>query len=98
MANRGHYVFASAPGVDILVTSPEKKYRFSSGTSLAAAHVSGLVALLRATNPTLSGKEIRRIVEKTSFDLGPKGRDKQFGAGRVDANASLRQMPRTAKK
>ncbi|MGI9378387.1 MAG: S8 family peptidase [Methyloligellaceae bacterium] len=98
MANRGHYVFASAPGVDILVTSPEKKYRFSTGTSLAAAHVSGLVALLRATNPKLSNKDIRRIVEKTSFDLGPKGRDKQFGAGRVDANASLRQMPRTAKK
>ncbi len=95
-ANRGRYLSVSAPGVDILVTSPEKKYKFSSGTSLAAAHVSGLVALLREKDPNLSAKDIQKIVMSTAFDLGPKGYDRNFGAGRVDATASLLRLNKLA--
>ncbi len=95
-ANRGHYISVSAPGVDVLVTSPNRKYKFSSGTSLAAAHVSGLVALMREQDPDISGKKVRRIIMSTAFDLGRKGHDTQFGAGRVDANASLRRLRKSA--
>ena len=40
-ANRGRYVTIAAPGVDVLVPGPEGAYAFTSGTSVAAAHVVG---------------------------------------------------------
>jgi filamentous hemagglutinin family protein len=45
-ANRGKYVSVAAPGVDILVPAPENAYQITTGTSVAAAEVSGIVALL----------------------------------------------------
>ena len=44
-----------APGRDILTLQPEGLYGYASGSSLAAAHVSGAVALLRALRPGLRG-------------------------------------------
>jgi Subtilase family len=40
-ANRGKYISVSAPGVDILVPAPERTYQLTTGTSVAAAEVSG---------------------------------------------------------
>lgn len=91
-ANRGSYLTLAAPGVDILVPYTGKRYRFSSGTSMAAAHVSGLVALMLERDPTLTMAEIRRALTSTAHDLGPRGRDPQFGAGRADAFASLQAL------
>lgn len=88
-ANRGEYLAAAAPGVDVLVPSLNKGYTYSSGTSLAAAHVSGLVALLLEQNPQVSAQKVREILMKTARDLGPKGHDSQYGAGLADAHASL---------
>jgi subtilisin family serine protease len=45
-ATRGDYIAFAAPGVDILAAAPKRAYGLSSGTSLAAAHVSGIVALI----------------------------------------------------
>ena len=45
-ANRGDYIFIAAPGVDIVAPALKGGYDLSSGTSMAAAHVSGVVALL----------------------------------------------------
>ena len=45
-ANRGKYISVAAPGVDILVPAPENTYQLTTGTSVAAAEVSGIVALL----------------------------------------------------
>ena len=53
-ANRGKYVSVSAPGVDILVPAPENTYQITTGTSVAAAEVSGIVALLLERNPKLT--------------------------------------------
>ena len=39
-ANRGKYVAIAAPGVDILVPAPEGGYQLTTGTSVAAAHIS----------------------------------------------------------
>ena len=43
-----------APGDRILVAIPENDYDFRSGSSLSAAHVSGIVALLLAEEPDLT--------------------------------------------
>jgi subtilisin family serine protease len=88
-ANQGAYVALAAPGVDILAAVPDSKYRISSGTSLSAAFVSGLAALMIARNPELSPGDLRLALESSARDLGPKGRDTQFGAGEVDAYAAV---------
>jgi subtilisin family serine protease len=43
-----------APGKQIMVAVPNDSYDFRSGSSLAAAHVSGTIALLLAVSPDLS--------------------------------------------
>jgi subtilisin family serine protease len=84
-ANRGNHIAVAAPGVAVLVPAPEGTYQFTTGTSVAAAEVSGVVALLIERNPALMPADIRRILMGTAKDLGPKGRDQDFGAGLVDA-------------
>ncbi len=88
-ANRGSYLTAAAPGVDVLVPSLKKGYRYSSGTSIAAAHISGLVALLLERHPEASAEAVVNALQSSAHDLGPKGYDVQFGAGRADAHATL---------
>ncbi|PIE00648.1 MAG: peptidase S8 and S53 subtilisin kexin sedolisin [Thiothrix nivea] len=86
MANRGSYIDLAAPGVDILTTAPRGSFHRSSGTSLATAHVSGVIALLMSLNrqhfrPTM--------LEKTAIDLGNSGRDNDFGYGLVNVERAL---------
>jgi subtilisin family serine protease len=84
-SNRGRQVAVAAPGVDVLLPAPGGSYQVASGTSFAAAHVSGIVALLLERKGTLTPDNVRQILQSTAKDLGPKGRDDQFGAGLVDA-------------
>ncbi len=55
-----------APGLDVLTLVPSDGYDFLSGSSLAAAHVSGIVALLLENSPALGGVEIERLLTRTS--------------------------------
>jgi subtilisin family serine protease len=84
-ANRGPHIAVAAPGVSILAAAPDQGYKLQSGTSFAAAQVSGVVALLRERNRQLGPAAIRRILTSTARDLGPAGHDDQFGSGLVDA-------------
>jgi subtilisin family serine protease len=84
-ANRGKHVAVAAPGVDILAPAPDGAYQFTTGTSVAAAEVSGVAALLLERNPLLTPDEVKKILMGTARDLGPKGHDPGFGAGLVDA-------------
>jgi subtilisin family serine protease len=85
MSNRGDYIAIAAPGVDILLPAPGGKYQVYSGTSFAAAHVSGVAALILDRRPDLKPDQVKSILLSTARDLGPKGRDPQFGAGLADA-------------
>jgi hypothetical protein len=97
VANHGSYVAVAAPGVEIFVAAPGGGYDFTTGTSVATAHVSGLVALLLARNPRLTPDLVQSILTKTARHLGPGDRDDEFGAGLVDAyEALLTQAPATA--
>ena len=62
-----------------------------SGTSFAAAQVSGVAALLLERNRNLDAASIRRILTATARDLGAPGHDEQFGAGLVDAFSAVEQ-------
>jgi subtilisin family serine protease len=56
----------SAPGNDILTTQPGGGYDFTSGSSMAAAHVSGIVALLLSLAPKLDARTVQRILLQSS--------------------------------
>jgi subtilisin family serine protease len=88
-ANRGAYICVAAPGTDIIVAAPANSYQFSSGTSLGAAHITGLVALLLTEKPDLGAEATRQILIETAHDLGPPGRDDEFGAGLGDAASAV---------
>ena len=55
-----------APARDILTLVPNGHYDFASGSSLATAQVTGVVALLLARNQKLSVGVLRTLLEKTS--------------------------------
>jgi len=91
-ANRGNYIAVAAPGVDILVPAPEGTYQMTTGTSVATAHVSGIVALMLERNPSLTPAEVRRILTASAKRLGPND---QFGSGLIDpARRCSSQTPR----
>jgi hypothetical protein len=75
-----------APGHDILSTEPGGGYDFSSGSSMAAAHVSGIVALLLALDPRLSAQAVQRILLDSSKRT-PRGLQ-------VDAAAAVARLRR----
>ncbi|MGH8212837.1 MAG: S8 family serine peptidase [Rhodanobacteraceae bacterium] len=56
----------SAPGVDILTTQPDGGYDFSSGSSMAAAHVSGIAALLLSVAPKLDARGLHDLLAHSS--------------------------------
>jgi hypothetical protein len=84
-ANRGTYIAVAAPGVDVLVPGIRGTYQFTTGTSVASAQVSGVAALLIERNPSLTPADIRRILTRTAKAIGPKGHERDFGAGLVNA-------------
>lgn len=97
-ANSGAQVAIAAPGVDVIAAAPEGRFAFSSGTSIAAAHVSGLVALMVERNPDLDLAGVKRILAATAQDLGAKGVDPVYGAGRADAAAAVARAGEEARK
>lgn len=55
-----------APAHEILTTTPAADYAFLSGSSLAAAHVSGIAALLMERNPRLGTERLARLLAETA--------------------------------
>jgi subtilisin family serine protease len=90
-ANRGDYILVAAPGVDIAVPVLKRKYDIASGTSMAAAHVSGVVALLLERNAALSAAEIRTILSSSARKPDEQLPKKEVGVGVLDAAGALAQ-------
>jgi subtilisin family serine protease len=58
-------VDVAAPGVSIWSTKKDNAYRYLSGTSMAAPHVSGLAGLIFANNPALSSLDVKERIFRT---------------------------------
>jgi subtilisin family serine protease len=88
-ANQGPQLSVAAPGVDIIAPAPAGGYQLSTGTSIATAQVSGVVALMLERDPTLKPNDVRKILESTATNLGPTGKNAQFGWGLVNPPKAL---------
>jgi len=65
-------------------------YDYYNGTSMATPHVAGVAALVWSKYPnTCSGAQLRASLTKSAQDLGPVGRDDEFGYGLVQAKAAF---------
>ena len=95
-SNRGRHIAITAPGAQLLVAITDGGYEVSSGTSYSAAVVSGIVALMLERRGDLTPSQVRRILQATAKDLGPKGHDIMYGAGLADAYAAVMAEPAPA--
>ncbi len=85
----------SAPGVSVLSSVGDSSYDTASGTSMAAPHVTGLIALmvaadLRDGRRDFTVDELETFMTNTAVDLGDVGPDDDYGYGRIDAYAAVR--------
>ena len=86
-ANRGPQVAVAAPGVQVLEPAPDAAYQVTTGTSVAAAHASGVAALLLARDPKLTPDQVRSRLIKSARPIAGNKRD--VGAGVIDALAAV---------
>jgi hypothetical protein len=91
-ANQGSYIAVAAPGVDILEPAPNAGYQLTTGTSVAAAHVSGLVALLLDREPKLDAAAVLDLLTSTAHDPSHQGRSDQLGFGIIDPVRALQAV------
>lgn len=86
----GVYPKIAAPGKDVLTAglttngANPVNYAFSTGTSFAAPHVAGAMAVLKGAYPGRSMDEIEAAIRMGAFDMGATGEDNDTGAGLVD--------------
>ncbi|WP_326562335.1 S8 family serine peptidase [Micromonospora sp. NBC_01796] len=92
----------SAPGVDIVSSIPGNQYGISSGTSMAAPHLSGAVALIWSAAPLLRGDvaATEKLLDDTAIDVeslgcgGTVDDNNNFGEGRLDVYRAVTAAPR----
>ena len=92
----------AAPGDGVRSSVPGNGYEVYSGTSMAAPHVAGSVALMWASSPQLVGdvEMTRDLLDGTAIDTedlqcgGTAENDNVFGEGRLDALALVAATPR----
>ncbi|MEA2115914.1 MAG: S8 family serine peptidase [Thermodesulfobacteriota bacterium] len=80
-----------APGVWVHTSDPTfggvfpNSYAVVSGTSFAAPHVAGSMALLLSADPTLTVRQLESALTGAAVDLGDPGPDNDYGNGLLDA-------------
>jgi subtilisin family serine protease len=89
-SNTGRHIALAAPGQDVWAAVPGAIFDQQSGTSFAAPHVAGALALVMAANPTLSTPQVVAVTELTAQDdASGNGRDDQLGYGIVRADRAV---------
>lgn len=109
-SNYGSEVDVAAPGGDaaadangdgypdgILSTVGENTYKFYQGTSMAAPHVSGVIALMKSVDPALSLSDVQRLLahnhpdteQAITIEKGTSGKDIYYGYGLINAYGAV---------
>ncbi|MFG2331990.1 type VII secretion-associated serine protease mycosin [Streptomyces sp. NPDC048604] len=83
------YATVSAPGVDVVIADPDRRYYEGWGTSAAAAFVSGAAALVRAAHPGLTPAQVKQLFVDTARSRPKGGRSDDKGYGTVDPAAAI---------
>ncbi|WP_028067700.1 S8 family serine peptidase [Solirubrobacter soli] len=82
------YPSLTAPGVGVRTTDLYGLYTTVSGTSIAAPHAAGALALLLSAFGGLDAERQSIALRSGAVDLGATGPDNDYGAGRLDASGS----------
>ncbi len=82
----------AAPGVSVYTASLHASYAYATGTSIAAPHVAGGLALLLSAFPDLTPEEQERALRASAVDIGGDGPDNDSGYGRLDLLAAYRWL------
>ncbi|WP_233498232.1 S8 family peptidase [Meiothermus sp. QL-1] len=98
-SNHGPRIDLMAPGGEnqgVYSTTGNEQYGAMAGTSMAAPHVAGVLALMKSRKPSLSAAEGLAILRETARPLSPAqcGRPSasECGAGLIDARAALERL------
>lgn len=109
-SNRSDGITVAAPGVKVLSTVPGEgsigyeghsvvsstggTYDYYQGTSMAAPHVTGVVALLLEKYPSAKPWQIRRLIQESAIDIDDPGFDHSSGYGLINVkNAASKPLP-----
>jgi hypothetical protein len=85
----------SAPGVRVVSAWPGGVYYELNGTSMAAPHVAGLVALMLSAKPDMKRAEIITAIQTHAVPLGVPLPNMLFGHGRIDAYRTVLSLINT---
>jgi len=93
-SNYGEEVDISAPGLNIPTAgySHSKEYVKSSGTSYAAAQVSGLASLLLSLEPNLNPSEIKAIIKSSAT---AQDNSIEYNPGVINVEAALKAVEKS---
>lgn len=102
LSSVGPEVELAAPGQAVTSTYPIELDHFDgrqdgyvemTGTSMAAPHVTGIAALYKERFQGISNVALRDLLMTTAEDIGPAGRDKEFGYGLVQYKKKIEGFP-----
>jgi subtilisin family serine protease len=83
----------TAPDTTVRTSDLFGGYVTATGSSLAAPHVAGALALMLSAAPDLSADQQQVALNQGAVDLGPAGPDPDYGFGRIDVLAAYQSLP-----
>ena len=89
----GNAIFSTYPAEWDFLDGKQDGYTLLTGTSMAAPHVTGVLALYKERFPAMTNKQLRALLTGLSKDLGTAGRDSNFGFGLLQYERIMEGSP-----